>query len=288
MRAHLQELSLFAFVIFLASLCIFVYLDDNEVTESELTSKGFTTLGTGPVNGGQNLSKQIAKSKKQGKINNRKNRVRNPNKAGEGSVNPIMSARGRTLDNIVSNSEDEAVDFLVGLDIDEDIVSDATVAMFEVSEDNVTSELIWDVEEDPERAQREFRDNVLDDLHDAGISTEEMDMVLKTMLSDLEYEDFGEGLGIEGKSIVAVEDESTMEMPTPMDESNTPVDIMEDIIEAMSMEDEGYPNGGKSFIEDNEFEPLSTEDIEAIIYDFQNYDMSIEEIEGIQETTSKE
>ena len=283
MRAYLQELSLVALVVILVSLFVLVHLNHEDVREIKLLDNESTDLGTDTLNTRETPNNEIVKSKKQGEPNNRKDSVGNQAKVTVGRIEVVESIDFGITDVFAEEPEDEVADILAGLGVDEEEINDVVVAMFDAQENDGIQEETWDVGEAFAGAQLESRETVMADLYESGISMEEIHMVLETLFPDSEDESLEDGFGLKENEFGMINDKPEKEFLTPLDESNFSNEMMKDLIEAISREDVGYETEEDVPMEDTELMSLPAEDAEAIINDFHNFDLSMEEIDSILE-----
>ena len=289
MRTSLKEWSLISVTILLLCVFLFLHLKEDDTKDDKQLQNGSIDADTEHVNTDRTPHTKILKSLKPHR-ENQKDDTGNKMEITESRVHSSESINFESADYFIAESEDEGevVDLLTELGIHPEEVDDIVAAMFEQSENNEIQEEVWDVEEEFIRAQQELEENIYDDLIDSGISVDEIEMVLEMAVSGSEHEEIDDGFPQEEDNSILIEDESEQGMPIPMDESNTPRLVMDDFEEKMYMEDAGFETEDEFSQGDNGIVSLSEEEVEAIIVDFQNFAMSIEEIDGLSENTYTE
>ena len=289
MRTSLKEWSLVSVTILLLGVFLFLHLKEDDPKDEKQLRNGLIDADTESVNTHRTPHTKILKSKKRHR-GNQKDYNGSKMEITECRVHPSESTNFESTDYSIAESEDEdeVVDLLTELGIHAEEVDDVVAAMFEQSKNSEIQEEVWDVEEESIYAQQELEENIYDDLMDSGISVDEIEMVLAMVVSGSEPEEIDGGFPQEEDDSILIEDESEQGMPIPMDESNTPRQVMDDFEEKMYMEDAGFETEDEFSQGDNGIVSLSEEEVEAIIVDFQNFAMSIEEIDRPSENTSTE
>ena len=185
-----------------------------------------------------------------------------------------------------NESNDERMDLSNGLDIHQEELDDVVVAMFQHSENHEVQEEVLDIEEESVRSQTALEEQIFDDLLESGLSIEETEMVLETLFRDIEDDSVEDVFPLEEEALVVTEDTPEEEIATPMEAMDIPEEVVDNLIEAISTANDGYEAEDGSFEGDNQFAALSEEEIEAIVNDFHNLGMTMEEIDGILESIS--
>ena len=285
MKINLQELLLLAMVVFLLGVFIFVRPGQDEVTAESQRRNDSIDSATEHLDKNQTLRVRMRKSNKSDN-RNRKDSADLRIKIGSNRVPPKASLDFESGHLNTGESDEEISDLSAELGIHKGEIDDALMAMFENNEHDEVQEDILAVESEWTRSQIELEEDVFDNLLESDLSMEETEMVLETLLSNSENDPSEETSPIEGEESVVTEATSEDDIVDPIGDMDLPEEIIEDLIEAMSMEDEGNTLDEEYAQEEDEFGSLPDEEQEKILQEFHNLGMSIDEIDEILETLS--